>query len=166
MENAAKAGFTYTLETIKNGKVIDREVVHNLLPIEGLNYLIGAGLKAASPYTTWYVGLFEGAYTPVPGDTMAAFPAAATELTAYEESTRRTLVLGAIADGTVDNLASKAEFTGTTDGKQAAGGFIASSPTKGATSGVLISAVRFTSPKALDDGTVLRVTGGFAITST
>ncbi len=162
----AQAGFLYTVETIKDGKVIDTEVVHNLLPIEGLNYLISTGLKAGSAFTSWYVGLYEGDYTPVPGDTMAAFPGAATELTAYDESTRRALTLGAVASGAVDNAASKAEFTGSTNGKLAMGGFVASAPAKGATTGVLISAVRFTSPKALDDGTILRVTAGFSITST
>ena len=161
----AKAGFTYTLETVKNGQVIDKEVVHNLIPVEGINYLINTGLKAGAAFPAFYVGLFEGAYTPLPADTMATFPAAATELVAYAETTRRALVLGAVSAGAVDNVASKAEFTGTTNGKLAHGGFICSAPAKGAATGVLISAVRFTSPKTLDAGTVLRVTGGFQITS-
>lgn len=165
MKNSAKAGFVYTIETIKDGKVIDREVVHNLLPIEGINYLISTGLKGGAAFGAWYIGLFEGAYTPVPGDTAATFPTAATELTAYSESTRRALTLGTVAAGAADNQASKGTFTGTTNGKIVQGGFVASAPAKGATTGVLISAVRFSSPKHLDSGTVLLVTAGFSIVS-
>lgn len=161
----AKAGFVYTIETIRDGEVIDTEVVHNLIPYEGINYLLDAGLKGATPYTNWYIGLYEGNYTPTPNDTMATFPAAATELTAYAETQREPLVLGATAMGAADNMASKAEFTGTTDGKRAMGGFVASTPAKGASTGVLISAVKFSSPKPIDAGTILRVTAGFSIAS-
>ncbi len=167
--NTAKvnAGFEYHLELIdRHGRVIDREMVLNLMPVEGLNYLLGAGLKSVTPFANWYVGLYEGSYTPDPTDTAALFPSAATELTAYAESQRRTLTLGAIANGAADNQASKAEFTGNTNGKLVMGGFIASAPSKGATTGVLISAVRFNSPKPLDAGSVLRITAGFSITST
>lgn len=162
----AKAGFIWTIEAIKDGVVVDKETIHNLIPVEGINYLISAGLKGGTPITNWYVGLYEGAYTPVPGDTAAAFTTAATELTAYSETTRQALTLGAVANGTSDNTASLAAFTGTTNGKLAQGGFISSAPTKGAASGTLISAVKFSSPKSFDAGTILRVTAGFAISST
>lgn len=166
MKTETKAGFKYDLELVdRHGKVIDRETVFNLIPIQGLNYLLGAGLKSVTPFANWYVALYEGSYSPDPDDTAATFPGAATELTAYAESTRRTLTLGAIANGAADNVASKAEFTGNTNGKLAMGGFITSAPAKGAATGVLISAVRFNSPKNLDSGAVLRVTAGFSITS-
>lgn len=161
----AKAGFVYTVETIRNGEVVDTEVIHNLIPTEGINYLIGAGLKGATPVTSWYVGLFEGDYSPVAGDTMATFPGNATECTAYVETARPALTLGTVSGGTVDNTASKAEFTGNATGKLVKGGFISSVPTKGATTGVLVSAVRFTTPKSLDAGSTLRVTAGFSIFS-
>lgn len=163
--NQAKAGFTYTVETIKDGQVIDTDVVTNLIPIEGLNDMLGVWLKGGTQPAGFYVGLYEGNYTPVPGDTAAAFPAAATELTAYDEATRVALVLGSVASGAVSNAANPAVFTGSTNGKQAMGGFISTAPAKGATTGTLASAVRFTSPKSLDDGTVLRVTCSFQIVS-
>jgi hypothetical protein len=157
MQSKAHIGFTYIIETIRNGVVVDTDVVDNLIPIEGLNHMADVTFKGGLQNTTWYVGLFEGAYTPVPGDTAATFPGSATELTAYTGD-RKALVLGAIADGAVDNSASKAEFTGTTNGKVATGGFVSSAVTKGATTGVLISVVRFPSPKTLNAGDVLRVT--------
>jgi hypothetical protein len=164
MEHAT-AGFEYLIETIKDGVVIDSEVVHNLIPTEGINYLINAGMKGATAVSSWYIGLYEGSYTPVAGDTASTFPAAATELTAYSEAARQALVLGTVAAGSVDNTASRAQFTGTTNGKLVRGGFVTSAPTKGAATGTLISAVQFSSPKALDLGTILRVTAGFSITS-
>lgn len=163
--NIARAGFVYTVETIKDGHVIDTETVSNLIPIEGLNDMLAVWLKGGTQATNFYVGLYEGNYTPVPGDTAAAFPAAATELTAYDETTRVPLVLGSVTGGAVDNSANPAVFTGSTNGKQAMGGFISTSPAKGSTTGVLASAVRFPSPKSLDDGTVLRVTCSFQIVS-
>lgn len=162
----SKAGFTYTVETIKDGEVVDVETVHNLMPTQGLDYMIEAALRQGTQFPGFYVGLYEGAYNPVPGDTMAAFPAAATECTAYASATRPALVLPAASGGVTESSANKAEFTGNTNGKQAMGGFVSSAPTKGGTTGVLVSAVRFSSPKPLDAGTVLRVTCGFSIIST
>jgi hypothetical protein len=163
--DSMKLGFTYTIEAVKDGQVIDSETVHNLIPIEGLNHILDVALKNGTAQAAFYVGLFEGAYTPIPADTMATFPGTATELTAYSETTRQVLTLGAIAAGQADNVDSKAVFTGPTNGKQAHGGFISSSPTKGSTTGVLISAVRFSSPKTFDSGTELRVTCAFSAVS-
>jgi len=163
--NQLKCGFAYDLELVRDGKVIDRDRVYNLVPIQGLNYMLETALRNGSPFANFYVALYSGAYNPVPGDTAATFPAAATELTAYSESTRRPLVLGAAAGGATDNSANRAEFTGTTNGQLAQGGFIVSTPTKGAATGVLVSAVRFNSPKPLDAGNILRVTAAFTIVS-
>jgi len=167
MDNNARFGFVNTVETLdRNCRVIDVEVVKNLIPIEGLNYLLNTGLKGGAQSTTWYIGLYEGLYTPIPADTAATFPASATELTAYSETTRQLLTLGTVAAGAADNSASRGVFTGTTNGKFAQGGFISSAAAKGATTGVLISAVRFSSPKPIDNGGVLRVTAAFTSVST
>lgn len=160
-----KAGFIWTLETIKDGKVIETEKVANLVPIEGLNYLISTGFKQGAAYPTFYIGLFEGDYTPIPADTAATFPGDATELTAYVSATRPALTLGTVDAGAADNSAAKAEFTGNVADKQAMGGFISSSPTKGSTTGILVSVVRFPSPKPLGAGSILRVTAAFSFIS-
>ena len=165
MKTQARAGFIYTLEWSRNGKIIDTEHVKNLLPIEGLNYLIAAGLTGGTTYGTWYMGLFRGSYMPVPGDTMSAFPAAATEMTDYALPTRPAITFGAVANGAVDNQDARSEFAGTVNGRIVQGGFIASAPAKGGTTGILISAVRFPSPKTLGVGDILRVTGGFSMIS-
>lgn len=161
---ALQCGFTYTIETIVGGQVVDREVVHNLVPTEGLNHILGVTLKGTTPVTTWYTGIYEGNYTPALTDTMAAFPAAATESTAYDEAVRQTMVFGTVSGGTVDNSASVAVFSINAP-KTIYGAFISSSSVKGAVTGPLLSAVRFTTPKVLDAGAQLKVTGGFVLTS-
>lgn len=164
-QNQAKAGFVYDVESWKDGNLLLAQRVHNLFPIEGLDDMLSVWLKGGTQAAGFYVGLYEGNYTPTPGDTAAAFPAAATELTAYAELTRVPLVLGAVSGGACDNLDSPAIFTGNTAGKQAMGGFISPAPAKGATTGVLASAVRFPSPQPIGDGVVLRVKCSFQIVS-
>ena len=164
MNATIAAGFVYEVELVKDGVVIDRETVHNLLPTEGINHMLNATLKGGAQVTTWYVGIFEGNYTPLAGDTAATFPAAATETTTYTEATRPEWVEGSVVTGAVSNAASKAEFTSNAN-KTIYGGFLTSAPTKGSAGGTLLSVVRFSSPKTFESGSVLRVTAGFTMTS-
>lgn len=165
MNEQIKAGFTYTVEVLDHhGEVVDTEVVANIMPDEGITHVLNTVLKGGSPVGTWYVGLYEGNYTPAGTETAATLNSAATESTAYDETARIAFVPGSITDGNVDNSASKAEFTFNT-AKVIYGGFIASASAKGSTSGVLLSIVRFGSPKSLDDGGILRVTAGFTMAS-
>ena len=160
----AKAGFLYLVEVLRNGIVVDRELVHNIMPTEGLNHVLNVVLKGSTQIGTWYLAPFEGNYTPIAGDTAAAFPAAATECTAYSESTRQQFVPGTVSAGALDNAASRAEFTFNAT-KTVYGGFMTGASAKGATTSVLLSAVKFSSPKSLDSGSVLRVTAGITLTS-
>ncbi|MEK7425739.1 MAG: hypothetical protein AAB131_18090 [Actinomycetota bacterium] len=165
MDSKTKPGFTYLIELFDpQGKLLDTEIVHNLVPIEGLNYFLGTGIAGVTQATAHYIGLFEGNYTPIPAITAATIIAAATECTTYTPSARPAFTHGAIANGRADNSASRAEFTATAD-KTIYGGFISSVAAKGATSGRLISAVRFASPKAFTTGSVLRVTAGLEFIS-
>ena len=164
MNEQIVAGFEYLIEVVKDGVVIDSEVVHNLIPTEGLDYILSTALKGGSQSALWYVGLYEGNYTPLASETAATFPAVATECTTYSEATRPAWTGGAVATGAVSNVASRAEFTSTTD-KTVYGGFVVSASGKGGTTGTLISVVRFSSPKTFDSGSVLRVTAGFTMTS-
>ncbi|MFC4923580.1 hypothetical protein [Delftia deserti] len=158
------AGIVYTLEILRRGQVIDREVVHNLMPEEGRNHGVSVMLKGATQAATWYIGLFEGNYVPVDSDKAATFPTLATECTAYAPATRVAFTSGAVAAGTTDNTASRAEFT-FTSAKTVYGAFLTSAQAKGAVTGVLLSAARFTQPKALQVDDVLRVTASFSLQS-
>lgn len=162
MKEKANIGFQYTVEHIRDGEVLSTEVVDNIIPTEGCNYVLNTSFVAGAALTPWYVGLFEGNYTPVAGDTAATFPASATECTAYAEAARVTWVPGTVAAGAVDNSASRAVFTVNAT-KTVYGGFMTSVATKGSTLGVLGSAVRFAAPKAVTSGDILRVTSGVTL---
>lgn len=162
--NKLPCGFVHTFEVVRGGEVIDRFSIKNIVPTEGLNAMLGYMFKAVSVPGSFYVGIFEGNYSPVPGDNAATFPGLATESTAYTESTRRPLVFGSVTSGSVDNVASRAEFTMNAD-KTIYGGFISSASAKSGTTGVLLSAVRFPSPKVLAVGDILRVTSAFTLIS-
>jgi len=164
MNTNLKARFRYLVEVVKDGVVTDSEVVDNLMPTEGLNHMLGVTLKAVTQAATWYIGLYEGNYTPVAGDTAATFPASATETTTYAESTRVEFNEGSITAGAVDNSANRAEFTFNA-AKTVYGGFISSASAKGGVTGALLSAVKFSSPKVLEIGAILRVTAGFTLAS-
>lgn len=160
----AHAGVNYTIEVIRGGAVVDSETVHNLMPEEGRNHAVSVITKGATQVPTWYIGLFEGNYVPVDSDKASTFPSNATECTAYLPATRVEFVEGAVAAGVVENTASRAEFTATA-AKTIYGAFLVSAQAKGAITGVLMSAARFTAPKVLQIDDVLRVTASFSLTS-
>jgi len=164
--NAAHMGFTYRVrEFDASGNLVGESKDTNLIPVEGLNYMIETALRNGTPIPALYVGLYSADYTPTPSDTAATFPALATEITAYASPTRPLVSLGAAVGGQTDNTASLNEFVGTTNGTVARGGFVSASPTKGGTLGPLLSAVRFSSPKQLEQGGRLEVTVVFSAVS-
>lgn len=157
MNHNAKHGFNFHVEVVHpDGRVSQRETVHNITPLEGRNHIASVVYKAGTQVPTWYIGLFEGNYTPQPDVKASNIAAAAAECIAYAAAQRVPFVPGAVVDGSVDNSASKAEFVMTAN-KTIYGGFIVSASPKGATTGVLISAMRFSSPKVLGTGDKLNV---------
>lgn len=160
-----KPGFIWTFDSYsREGKLIDTETIHNLLPEQGLNHWLNVLLKSGTQVPTWYIGLYSGDYTPVPGDTAATFPGTASEFTNYAGSTRPTFAAGDVVGGECNNYAVPAEIV---MGGPATlrGGFLISSSGKGATSGTLLSAVKFPSPKARDTGETLRIRVGIGLIS-
>lgn len=127
-----------------------------MITTEGFNYLLNAGLKGASRYTTWYVVPFEGNYTPSAAETAALFPANATETTAYQGLTRAPVSFGAVAGGSVDNASALAELVFTAD-KTVYGAAVMSSSDKGSATGVLLAVERFSEPRVIKAGTKLQL---------
>lgn len=130
-----------------------------MVPIEGLNHMLSVTVKNGTPVPQWYIGLFEGDYSPDASATAATLPALATECTAYSETTRVPLTTGAVSGGATSNAANIAEFTFPV-AKTVYGAFITSAPAKGAATGTLLSVVRFPSPRVMGAGSVLRVFAG------
>lgn len=158
-----------TVEFINGAEyaLLSREVVKNLMPVEGINYMIGTALTGQAQLPSWFIAPFSGNYTPVSTVTAATFPAAATEATGYAEATRQAWTPGVISAGGVTNGLSVATFTINPAGAGMTlyGCAISSVPTKSSVAGVLISCARFAAPKLVADTDIIRVTSPFAMTS-
>jgi hypothetical protein len=145
---ALVAGGIFTGQIVRDGKIIDEFDAGNLVVDQGLNHLLDVLLHGTTQVGTWYLGVFEGNYTPVAGLTAATLAAAATECTAYDEATRQAYVEAAAAAKVTTNSASKATFTFNAT-KTLYGAFIVSDSTKAGTSGTLLAAAKFAAPKGV-----------------
>ena len=157
MNSRNKVGFAYVIEELNaRGELLSREVAHNLMPKEATNYMLASSFKGGVQYNNWFAGLFSGNYAPSGNETMATFPADATEFTGYSGASRPQVVFGNPVNGRIDNAANLIELTFSED-VEVRGGFLATSSGKGATTGVLGSVVAFSSPKRPGVGGVLRL---------
>jgi len=147
----------YIGQIIRKGKVIDEFEFDNLVVDQGLNYALNASFGQTSALTSWYIGLFEGNYTPVAGVTAATIAGLATETTAYTSGTRPAWTTVSATAKSLTNSASRASFTFNAT-KTIYGAFLVSSSTKSGTSGTLFSAARFTTAKTVDTDDELLVT--------
>lgn len=142
---------------IRNGVIIDEWEDKNLVVNEGLNSILGVMFNAATQITTWYIGIFEGNYTPVATVTAATITSASTESTAYAEATRVAYVEAAPSSQSITNSASRATFTINAT-KTIYGAFLVSASAKSATTGTLFSAARFSSAKNVESADELLIT--------
>lgn len=150
-------GGVFGYEVLRRGEIIHLGESHNLWVNQGLNHVLDVVLHGVTPVSPWYVGIFEGNYTPLATDTAANISTNATECTAYDEPTRQEYVEAAASGQSITNSASKATFTMNAT-KTVYGAFLASASTKGATTGVLLAADKAAAGKSLTSGDQLLVT--------
>lgn len=151
-------GFTYSCKILdKHGRVRDEWEVENLMPTEGLSYLFNAAFRGGATFSSWYISLFSGIYTPVVGVTASSYPVDATEITSgYSETTRKLLVPDSTTTA-FTNTASPAVFTFT--GTVTVRGLgLHSVSTKGGTTGVLVSCAAFSPEKVMTNLEQLTIT--------
>lgn len=142
----------------KHGNLKWIEEFDNLVVNAGLDDSLDKHLKGSGYTAAWYVGLTDGTPTPAAGDTMSSH-AGWAEVTAYDEAVRQTLTLGSVSSQSVDNSASKATFTISTNSTTIGGAFITNNSTKGGSTGTLYGVGAFTAgDKTLDDDDTLNVT--------
>jgi hypothetical protein len=157
-------GGVFQGQIVRDGKVIDEFEDHNLVVNEGLNHLLDVLLHGSTQVTTWYLGVFEGNYTPVATVTAATITSASTECTAYDETTRQQYNEAAASSQSTTNSANKATFTFNAT-KTVYGAFLASASAKSATTGTLFSAAAFSSSKSVVSGDQLLLTYTFTASS-
>ena len=137
-QEKAQMSTAYTIECIgADGQVRWSEDFHNLVTTAGLNDLLTQYFKGSAYTAAFYVGVTGATPTFAAGDTMASH-AGWTESSAYSQATRPALTLGTAASGSIDNSASKAQFSinGTA--------FLVTNSTKGDTTGTLYGGGAFT----------------------
>lgn len=157
-------GGVFEGQLIRKGKVIDEWRDHNLVVNEGLDALLNIMFHGSTQITSWYIGLFEGNYTPVATVTAATIVAAATECTAYTQSTRQAYDEAAASSQSITNSASRATFTFNAS-KTIYGAFLVSLATKSGTTGTLFSAAKFSTSKSVESGDELLLTYNFTAAS-
>ena len=157
-------GGQYHGQIIRDGRILDEWTDPNLVVNEGLDALINIMFDAATQITAWYLGLFEGNYTPVAGVTAATIVSAATETTAYASSTRPAYTAVASSGQMETNAASRASFVFSAS-KTIYGAFLVSNSTKSSGSGTLFSVARFAAAKSVVSGDELLLTYQFNASS-
>lgn len=159
-----RVGGKFLGEIRRGGRTIDEFECPNLVVNEGLNSLLDIMFHGVSQISTWYLGLFEGNYTPVATVTAATITSASTECTTYAASTRVAYDEAASSAQSITNSASRASFVFTSD-KTIYGAFLVSASAKSATSGKLFSAAAFASAKTVETDDELLLTYTFAAAS-
>lgn len=162
-----KGGFVYTVRHwSKDGRLLDEFTVPNIMPMEGRDYLLGAGFAQASQIGAWYLGLYTANYVPTANDTLSSFLAVAGEtVSSTAGSNRPTLAMDAIAQGVWSNVSNPLLLVFTAP-VTVTGAFVTSSAPKGNAVGVLLSAVRFPVDKPISEaGEKLEIPAGITLLS-
>ena len=166
MKSLAACGFTYGVDTRRktDSALLSHITAKNRVPMEGLNDIVTAYLKGGAGPANLYIGLWSGAHTPTGTETAGTLLSVVTEFTDYTQPNRLLLDLGTVTNGSVSNAAALARFdmtgTGTVNGA-----FLSTVQAKGATTGKILSVVRFANPRAVDNSVYLDVLSGFQFIS-
>jgi hypothetical protein len=144
-----------------NGR--DQQIHANLFTTEGRNHTLLVLVTGAAVISPWYCAPF-GNSTPLATWTGANFTANALEIDDYDEATREVFTEGTPASGSVDNSASKAEFTMNATVTAYGCGLLEASA-KNAVTGKCLAASLFASPRALVATDVLTVQYTLSLTS-
>ena len=148
-------GGTFYVECFRDGELLWKEPIKNLVVNVGLQNAIDSALLNGSQITAWYVGLLDNA-TPLAAWTMTE--AGGNEVVAYDEAARPVWT-GVRSAELASNTAAKAQFTIDTNGTAVYGAFLSSNNTKAGTTGTLFAAGLFATPRTgLQDNDELYIT--------
>lgn len=147
-------------------ETLDEFDVENLVVNQGLNHILNVEFDGATQITQWYLGLFQGNYTPVATDTAATIAANSTEASGYTAGVRQPWVQAGASAQSITNSASRASFTfNYVSATSIYGAFLASTATISGTSGTLFSAARFSTAKSVINLDQLLLTYTFTASS-
>lgn len=149
---------------LASGEYFDRinggawSVEKNLLPVEGLAYMLSVIMGQTPKPAGYFLALFSGAAAAAANWTAASFAAAASEITSltegYTSPTRPVWTPPAsTATASIDNMAAVAHLTMATAGTiNVTGAALLTNSTRGGTTGVLISASKYAATRVFQNG--------------
>ncbi len=128
----------------------------NLVPDAGILHFLDVVLGGTAKNAAWYIAPYGNNATPAANWTAANFAANSGEINSgtegYTEATRQQFVPAAAAAGKITNAASMAAFTiNCTSTLNIYGAGLLSVNTRAGTTGVLVSAVKFSVVRIADD---------------
>lgn len=135
---------------------INGEVSHNLIPVEGDNYILDIITNKVAIPPALYIAPYSGAVDPATTWTAANFTANSTEFTGYNEAVRPTYTTAVASSSSTNNTASPGVITFTGTGTINGAGILTVS-TKNSTSGKLLSVARRASALTLGAGDVVNL---------
>lgn len=160
MSEKLKMGVTYNLKCTAPDGSTQVRTVQNLIPNEGLDYILEAAILSGTQHAEFFLGLIDGVIVPAAGTTIGN--ASTVEFTNYLEGARP--LWDAVKTGTVvENSVTAAQYTVNAD-VDVLGVFISSDSAYGA-NGTLLSIANLDEPLSIVNGSVLSVTASFAFTS-
>ena len=148
----------------RKGKLIDEWEDENLVVYEGLNDLLNTYFNNGSQIGSWYLGIFQGNYTPVNTDTASTIASNSTECSSYTNATRPSWQNAAPSGQAITNSGTPATFTFNAS-QTIYGAFLVSSSTIGGSGGKLFSAAQFGTAKSVVSTDQLMLTYAFSASS-
>jgi len=149
---------------LASGEYIDRinggawERSRNLIVTEGLVYILNVALGSVAKPTAFYIALFSGSTAPTASWTAAQFASVAGEVVSLTEGyTAATRPVWKPTDAgstsAIDNTGNVASVTMATTGSlTVTGAALLTSAVRGGTTGTLLSATKYASPRTFQDG--------------
>lgn len=160
------AAFEYTPEIVyPDGRIVTGETVRNIIPRVGIDHIASLIRGSGALISDWYVGVFQGNFTPIALTTAADLQSGAQESQDYDEATRPLWQDAYDGVGVIDNLDNRAVFTFNAT-RTIYGAFLVSSAAKGGNTGTLLSIARFNSPRTVEAGATFRVAVGLTLVPT
>lgn len=148
---------------LAQGEYFDRinggewQTTHNLVVNEGLAHLLNVAMGATAKPAGYYLALFSGATAPSANWTAANFASVAAEIVSmtegYTSATRPQWTPQNTSVNSIDNFNAVAKVTIATSSQlTVTGAALLTNSTKGGTTGVLISASKYTAARVFQDG--------------
>lgn len=147
----------WTMEHIRDGKVIATQEFKNTIVNEGKNLLLNVMFGATAKISTWYMGLIDNAgFTGNTSTDTASSHAGWTEFATYSQATRPTWGAGTATSQSITNASpSVFDITATAT---LWGILIKTTNTKSDTAGTLWSTAQFTSSVSVQNGDQIKMT--------